>query len=99
MPASENTLLDSFPSSDSAGSGDVPNEVLKAVAESPAGGETIYGQGDATKLADAAGLDPAPAGLARDGVERVDLVPEPASVTLVGIALAGALFRRRRRQD
>jgi hypothetical protein len=74
----------------------VPDEVLKAVADSAVGGETIYSQGDPTKLADAVGLDPATAQSDRSGVERVDLVPEPASVTLIGIALAGALSRRRR---
>jgi hypothetical protein len=99
MPAAGDSVVSPFAPSDSSGSGDVPDEVLKAVADSAVGGETIYSQGDATKLADAVGLDPATAQSDRSGVERVDLVPEPASVTLIGIALAGALSRRRRTQS
>jgi len=74
------------------------DDVLKAVADSPVGAETIYGEGDAKKVADLVGLGPASAESENGGEQRIDIVPEPATLTLVAITLAGTLYRHRRRR-
>ena len=74
------------------------DDVLKAVDDSLVGAETIYGEGDAKKVADLVGLGPASAESEDGGEQRIDIVPEPASLTLVVMTLAGTLYRHRRRR-
>jgi hypothetical protein len=75
---------------------ELPGVVADALLTSPVGSETIYSEGDASKVSDQMKLSSAPTTAGDNQGGEADIVPEPASLLLFGIGLTAAARLRQR---
>ena len=74
--------------------GDLPQDVVRALLDSPVGSETVHSGGEPELISEALSLEDAPAASTTDGgLDQV--VPEPVSLLLVGLGLSASVWRRR----